>query len=236
MEINNNLKIQNNLNKNIEQEKFINSTLGKVINAGIDMGLRAILPDIIENNIIDIKNNLLEYGLKDGINKTIKETVDKGKNAIGIVTGNFDNISQIQSAIKKGGTIDQISYVLDFAINQTQKAGVIDNKISNIIKKGKDVILNNIESNIESDLENQINNLEKLEKDIDNWKSFYNRKDFKNMQTVYNNIEKSMKKIIPFENIINEAKIIENLHNLIKNNGENFNLSNEEIELAKKLK
>lgn len=236
MEINNNLKIQNNLNKNIEQDKFINSTLGKVINSGIDIGLRSILPDIIENKVIDIKNNLLEYGLKDGINKTITETISQGKNAIGILTGNFNNISQIQSAIKKGGMIDQISYVLDFAVNQTQKAGIIDNKISNIIKKGKNVILNNIESNIENTLENQINSIENLEKDINKWKEFYNKKDFQSMQIYYNSIEKSMKKIIPFENIINEAKTIENLHNLIKNNGENFNLSNEEIELAKRLK
>lgn len=236
MELNNNIKIQNNLNKNIGQENFINTTLGKIINSGIDIGLRALLPDVIENTIIDIKNNLLKYGLKDGINKTITETILKGKNAIGIITGNFDNISQIQTAIKKGGTIDQISYVLDFAVNQTQKAGLIDDKISNIIKNGKNVILNNIENNIENNLEEQINSIDKLEKSINSWKEFYNKKDFYQMEKEYTKMEKLLKNIIPFEKTINEAKNIENLHNLIKNNGKNFNLTDEEIELAQKLK
>ena len=35
--------------------------------------------------------------------------------------------------------------------------------------------------------------------------------------------------------MINEARTIQNLHNLIKNNGQDFNLTQEQIELAKKL-
>ena len=116
IEKNNDINVSNVLANDIEQESFINTTIGKTINTGIDIGLRALLPDFIENKIIDLKNNLLEYGLKDGISKTISETIQEGKNAIGIITGNFEDISQIQSAIKKGGTIDQISYALDFAI------------------------------------------------------------------------------------------------------------------------
>ena len=38
------------------------------------------------------------------------------------------------------------------------------------------------------------------------------------------------------EKTINEAKTIMTLHNLIKNNGQNFNLSKEQLELAEKLK
>ena len=40
---------------------------------------------------------------------------------------------------------------------------------------------------------------------------------------------------MPLENVITKAKVVENLHNLIKNNGKNFNLSKEELELANKL-
>ena len=40
---------------------------------------------------------------------------------------------------------------------------------------------------------------------------------------------------MPISEIINEASEVENLHNLIKNNGKNFNLSEEQMELAKKL-
>ena len=236
IEKNNDINVSNVLANDIEQESFINTTIGKTINTGIDIGLRALLPDFIENKIIDLKNNLLEYGLKDGISKTISETIQEGKNAIGIITGNFEDISQIQSAIKKGGTIDQISYALDFAINQVQDAGLIDNKIVSVLKNGKDTILNNIESNIESTFQNQISNIENLDNYIDNWKKFYDTKDFQGMQKEYNNIEKIMKDIIPFEKTINEARVVENIHNLIKNNGEDFQLSDETIELAKKLK
>ena len=44
-----------------------------------------------------------------------------------------------------------------------------------------------------------------------------------------------MEKIAPIESVINEAKSIENMHDLIKNNGQNFELNYEEKELAKLL-
>lgn len=232
---NNNLDIENNLSKDINQEKFINTTLGKTINSGIDIGLRALLPNFIEDKIIELKDNLLEYGLKDGINKTVKDTMQEGKRAIGIVTGNFDDVTQIQSVLKSGGTVDQISYVLDFAIRQVKNAGLINNKVESILKNGKDSILHNIESSLENTLNEQAENITNLEKDIKEWKESFENKDFDNMQKQYNKIEKNMNKLIPFEKTIKDARIVENLHNLIKNNGKNFDLNNETIELAKKL-
>ena len=56
------------------------------------------------------------------------------------------------------------------------------------------------------------------------------------MEKEYNKIEKEIKNLAPIEKIIDNVKIIENLHTLIKNNGKNFNLTKEEIELAEKLK
>ena len=55
------------------------------------------------------------------------------------------------------------------------------------------------------------------------------------MEKEYNKIRKQTKNIIPIENTIKTTRYIENLHNLIKNNGKNFDVSDEEIELAKKL-
>ena len=55
------------------------------------------------------------------------------------------------------------------------------------------------------------------------------------MEREYIKIEKEIKNLIPIEKTINEIRTIENLHNLIKNNGKNFNLTNQEIELANKL-
>ena len=62
--------------------------MGKSINTAIDVAIRALLPDFIEEQVINVKNNLIENGLKEGINKTIDDVVDFGKSAVGLVTGN----------------------------------------------------------------------------------------------------------------------------------------------------
>ena len=88
MELNN--EINNNIN--VEKNNFLNSVLGKTINTAIDIGLRAILPDLIENQVIDIKNALLQNGLKSGIDTAVNSAINLGKSAVGIVTGNFENM------------------------------------------------------------------------------------------------------------------------------------------------
>ena len=57
----------------------------------------------------NLKDNLINYGLKDGIKKSIDDAINIGKSTIGIVTGNFENINQVQNAIKTGGIIDNVS-------------------------------------------------------------------------------------------------------------------------------
>ena len=66
------------------------------------------------------------------------------KSAIGIVTGKFEDISQMQIAVETGGIIDTISKGLDTAINKVNEKGKLNDTISNVIKKGKNLILDNI--------------------------------------------------------------------------------------------
>ena len=54
----NEIKLENNLVNEKEQNNFLETTLGKTINTGIDIGIRALLPDYIEEQIIDLKDNL----------------------------------------------------------------------------------------------------------------------------------------------------------------------------------
>ena len=218
-----------------EQNKFLNSTLWKTINNGIDIGLRYLLPDIVEDEIIELKDNLINLGLKDGIKKSIDSVIETGKEAIGILSGNFENISQIQKAIKTGGILDKISDVLDSAIEIGVNKGKIKYSIGKALKKGKSSILSSVERNIESTLNGQVNSAKKVEKYIDKWKEFYNNRDFDGMQKEYNKIKTELKELVPIENTINNARYIENIHNLVKNNGMRFELSEEELELAKKL-
>ena len=229
------MEINNNINLEKSNNNFLNNIFGKTINTAIDIGLKAILPDLIENQIIDIKNSLLENGLKSGINTAINSAVDFGKSAAGIVTGNFENINQVKIAIGNGGIVDSVSTVLDKVINTVYQKGYIDKNIKNLIKNGKNVLLKNVSDNIKNQLDEQTNEVEKLEKYLNNWKESYNKKDFLNMEKIYNKIEKQSEKIIPLENIINETKQIKALHNLIKNNGQNFEITKEEERLAKNL-
>ena len=236
LETNNKIEIKNDLLNEKDQKNFLETTLGKTINTAIDIGIRAILPDFIDDQVINIKNNLLKNGLKEGISKTIDDTIEIGKSTIGIVTGNFENINQMQTAVKTGGIIDGISTLLDSVINKVQSKGLIDYNIAKTIKDGKNIILNNVESNIEKTFTDQIKYSEYTNKYISNWKNYYEEKNFEGMDREYKKIKKELKNLIPIEKTINEARTIENIHTLIKNNGQNFDLPKEVFELAEKLK
>ena len=236
LEKNNNLEVENNLTIENEQKGFLESTLGKTINAAVDIGIRALLPDFIDEQIINIKDNLLEYGLGDGIKKSIDDAIDLGKSAIGIFTGDFENISQMQSAVKNGGLIDGVSSLLDTVVDKVSEAGLISNGVAETIKQGKDVILNNVESNIENTFSEQYSAIENIDNYINNWKDSFEKQDFDNMEKEYLKLEEQMQTIAPLTKTIEEAKTIELLHNLIKNNGQDFNLSQEQLELVEKLK
>ena len=231
------VSLNNSLNNNLEmkQNNFLQSTLGKAINNGVNIGLRYLLPNWAEDKVIELKDNLLNFGLKEGISKTIQSVIETGKSAIGIVTGNFENINQINEAVKNGGIIDTFSDVFDQALNKIYSLGMINSTTYNLIRNGKNSILNNVEKNIESNLTNQINSSKRLENYINNWKDYYYKKDFKNMEKEYKKIKAELKELVPIENTINNARVIENIHNLIKNNGYNFNITQSEIELVNKL-
>lgn len=236
LEKNNNLEIENSLNVENEQQNFLETTLGKTINAAVDIGIRTLLPDFIDEQIINIKDNLLEYGLKDGITKTIDDAIDLGKSAIGIFTGNFENVSQMQKAIESGGLIDGVSNLLDTVIDKVGNAGLINNNLTRTLKQGKDVILSNLESNIENTFNKQYESIENIDNYISSWRKSFEKQDFSNMEKEYKKLEEQMKDIAPIEKTIEEAKTIKVLHNLIKNNGHDFNLSKEQLELVEKLK
>ena len=64
------------------------------------------------------------------------------------------------------------------------------------------------------------------------WKKGYENKDFDLMEKEMKNINKYLEKIMPLENIIKEARLVENVHNLIKNNNKNFEINEVELEAA----
>lgn len=241
----NKLEIENNLEKNREkgfnenfleaQKSFLESDIGKAINTAVDIGIKAALPDLIEDQVIDIKNTILEQGFSEGIKEIINSGLDFGKSVLGIVTGNFENISQIQMAVRSGGILDNVSDLLDFAIKTARNKNLINSNVAGLIKQSKNSIIKSVSSKIEESLTNQIKAVEKLENYCEKWNTAYENRDFSEMDKNYKNIESYIKKTVPLEQTINKARKIENLHSLIKNNGKNFNISNEEFLLAEKL-
>jgi len=55
------------------------------------------------------------------------------------------------------------------------------------------------------------------------------------MQREYEKIRDKIKEVAPIEKTINSAREVQNLHKLIKNNGQNFNLTQDQLELVKVL-
>jgi len=218
-----------------EQNHFLETAFGKTINLGLDIGIRALLPDLIEDSVIEIKNTLLENGLQEGIQKTIDTVLDLGKSAVGVVTGKFENVEQIQNAVKKGGMIDSISNILDFTLKKTEEKGVFNKNVTNILKRGKNVVLNTISNSIEKELQGQINGVEKLNTYIKNWNTYFSEKNINGMEKEYKKIEKALKKLVPLENTLKEARKIENIHAVAKQKGGDYNLDSIELALAEKL-
>lgn len=218
--------------KTEDQINFIETNLGRTINFGLDIGLRALLPDFIEQQIIDLKDTLLKEGFSEGIKKITSSAIDLGKSALGIVTGNFENIAQVQTAVKNGGIIDSISTLVDKILNKTQKTGKLSFTMANTIRRGKNVILDSISNKIEEEFTSQLDAAEKLQKYANNWKEYFNSHNFSGMQKEYTKIKEKLSILIPIESTLKQARTIENLHTLIKNNGQDFNLTQEQIELA----
>ena len=229
------LNKKNNLNLEEEQNNFLQTNLGKVINTGLEIGIKALLPDYVENDVIEIKDDLFDEGFSEALNTTVDKVVKLGKNVIGLVTGNIENIAQAEEIIKEGGLIDGVSDLIDTALKQGEKYGIISKGISTIIKTGKDTLLNNIENNIDNNFDTQIETVEKIDKYIERWQKYYEQQDFKNMEYQYEKIMGNLEDVLPLEDIMTKARQLENIHNLVKNNGKNFNLSEEELELANKL-
>ena len=237
LDINNKNEINQSLENKIyeAQQIFLQTGLGKAVNSAVDIGLKAILPDIIEDEIIDIKDCIMENGFKAGIEEIIKSGIDFGKSVSGIITGNFETVEQIQMAVKNGGILDKTSELLDNIISIVKQKNLINNTTASLIKQGKNSIISSISNKIEETLTNQIKAVEKIEKYTNNWNTAYGIQDFDKMENAYKNIKNNLEKTIPLEKIITNARTIENIHNLIKNNGKNFNLSQEKIALANRL-
>jgi len=229
-------ELGNKLNNNLEnlQNNFLKTNIGQLANTAVDFGLKVLLPDFVENEVIEVKDAFITGGIEDALNKTLENAIELGKKALGINNSDFKSIVQAKDALKEGNYLEGISNTLNFVLEKLEKSNLISSNVSSLIKNGKDIILNNIDSNVENEFEQEIKALGKIEKYIANWEKFYSNKNIDGMNNELNKIEKQMKKILPIENIIKNVNKIENINNLI-NNSENFDFNNVYLELANQI-
>lgn len=226
LEENNNINLNNNnLEKN--QETAISNIFNKVINWAIDTGIRYFLPNSIEDEVIKIKDNLLNGNIKNKINQSIENIINNDKNKLNNKQ-EIKNINDLEKILKNPDTIKMLTETVE---------KILDNKNLNINseKLNNNLIIKNIENSLDTELQKQINSLNKLETYSQEWKKYYGIKDFQLMNNTYKNIKKELKNIVPLENIIKECRRIENLNELIKSKGGDFNITKEELELANRL-
>lgn len=225
--------INNEELKNI-QEGFLQSKIGQIVNSAIDFGLKEILPDFVEDEVIEVKDALFTGGLKEGIDTAIENAINLGKNIVGIFNENFKDIDQVEKSLEKGEIIEGISDSIDFIVNKLEKSNIISTNISELIKNGKNLILGNVDSNIQNEFNSELKSLKKIEKYIKNWEKYYSEKNIEGLNKEFNKIKKQLKNIIPLENIINNVRKIENINQLIKNSDE-FNFDEVYLNIAEKI-
>lgn len=217
-----------------KQNNFLDSKFMNILNTSLDIGIKALLPDFIENTVIDVKDSLMQEGIKAGINTMLNGFRDIGKSIVGVFTGKFDNINQMDIATKQGGIIKTFSKLLSTGIGMSVSKGLISPELGTILKNGKTVILSSFSNNLEGNIEKQFKSFEKLEKQINNWEINYKSQDLTKMKRNYINIMNLKKEIIPFQELMDKTKKINVMHNWIEKN-KSFNLPKEMIDLISKI-
>lgn len=219
----------------ILQENNIKTTISKVINTALEIGLKAVLPDFIEEDVLEIKDKFIQEGFSEGVQEIVDKLQETGKSITGIFTGDFENISQIKKIIQTDGLLDGISDLIDKILKILKEKKIITKDIYTLIKNGKKSILSTVEEELESLYKEDTYSLEKLNQYCEEWKEYYSKKDYEGMSKAMNKISQRLKQSKIVEETINEARNIEKIQEYINESGNIDSLSEDEKELLEKI-
>lgn len=236
MEIETDKRIENT--KETEQKEFLDTTIGKIVDAGLDFAISTFVPDLIEKPVSNLKDKLLSWDFnkeKETISSGALEQTKKLEENSGKEVDIGNVVANLKDFLKEEKTINSFSKIIDAAIKELVDKDKISSNVSKMVKEGKNAVVEKIKEKIDHELDGQIVYVEELKEQTEKWKNYYQEKDIKNMKSVSKKIDSLMKDIMPIDTILTEAKQIQNLQQLIENNNNQFDLSSTQLELAKML-
>ncbi len=217
-------------------ENNISKTIANVANNALEFGLKAILPDFIEDDVIEIKDKFIQEGFTEGVQSVIDKLEDVGKSIKGIFTGEFDSLEQVKRVVQTNGILDGVSTVVDKILKKLLDKKAIKKPTYNMIKQGKKEIINSLETEIEEIYKPTTYNMEKLEGYCQEWQQKYKEKDYSGMEKAAQKIRTKLKQTQIVEEMINKARNVEKIQKYIKENGNIDSLTDVEKELLEKIK
>lgn len=209
----------------------INIDIPKIANKALDFGLKTVLPDFIEDEVIQIKDAFIKEGFIAGLEEAKQQIDEVWKSVKGIFTGEFDNIGQIKKLVQKDGILDTASTLVDKITKKLLDNKIITKQTYNIIKTGKKEIINALEEELNKYYKIDEYDIEKLEKQIQDWQESFQNKDYESMEKISKKISETLLENQTIEKTINKARNIEKLQKYIQEKGSIEKLSKEERKL-----
>lgn len=225
------IELENKRNENklintvAKQNDNLNYILQNIINWSIDKGIKYLFPNLIGDKIVKIKNSILNSNTQEKITSGIQNIINMENKKSSISNKENNDIQKIEEILNDPKTIEMLTEIVEKILNN----------MDNVKIKDKSIVLKDIHKNLSKDITEQINSINNINNYSKDWYNFFEKENFNSMNKSFNKIKNELKNIAPIEEIIIKTKKIENLHELVKGKGGDFNITKEEMELANKL-
>lgn len=217
------------LTQNLPKE--ININMPKIANNALNFGLKAILPDFIEEDIIQIKDSFINEGFEKGLEEAKEKAEEVWKSVKGVFTGEFDTVGEIQKLIQKNGILDTASDLVDKITKLLLSKKIINKTTYNLIKTGKKEIINALEGELNNYYKVDNYDFEGLSEQIEKWQKNYNDSDYESMEKTAKTILNILDKVDQIEAVITKARNIQKVQKYIQEKGSKEKLTKAERKL-----
>lgn len=187
------------------------------------------MPEQYENTI---RQGIKNFDFKTLAGNAIEMVLKTTLKSMGMQTSTFNSLKDIGQAIKNSDIKKALSGVLDIGVNSLKG---VPTTVKSFLKSSKNLILENIfEDELKKVMTKQKNTISRLNKKCSSFEEALNKQDMKEMDKLAKSIKTDLDKVIPIRDVILKSNETLNIYNLIKNKG-SYELTNEELELCKKL-